>query len=114
MQDGLQLGPPERWWDDKHFVRELHLSSAQQQKLDTTFERNRPMLLQALDNLLQERQKMQTLASADSPDENAILAEIDRVALVRAALEKANTRLMFEIRKELTKEQIKRLQGIHD
>lgn len=110
MHDGLQLGPPERWWDDGHFVRQLHLSTVQQRKLDSIFEQDRPLLVQALDNLVQEQQRMQALTSADSPDENAILAEIDRVSLARAALEKANTRLMFRIRAELTKDQIRRLQ----
>ena len=108
--DCLELGPPGRWWDDEHFIRVLHLTTAQQEKLDTIFDEDRSLLLQPLDKLMQEQKQLRALARTDSPDEKAIFAQIDRVAQARAALEKANTSLMFQIRKELTKEQIRRLQ----
>jgi len=37
---------------------------------------------------------MEPLVSADPPDENKLLAPIDRVAQARAELEKANARML--------------------
>src|ERR1700743_1913870 len=45
MRGGLQLGPPGRWWDDKHFAKDLKLRPDQQRRMDSIFEQNRPALL---------------------------------------------------------------------
>ena len=109
MSGGLQLGPPGRWWDDKHFAKDLHLRPEQQKKMDGIFDENRAALIRTYDGLQQEEQRMQTLVNAPVLDENALFTQIDRVAQARAALEKANTHLMLQIRGEMTAEQIARL-----
>ena len=110
MRGGLQLGPPGRWWDDKHFAKQLHLSSDQQHRMDSIFEQNRGMLLKRFEGLQQEEQRMEELTHAKTLDENALFAQIDRVAQARADLEKANTHLLFQIRNEMDAEQISRLE----
>jgi Spy/CpxP family protein refolding chaperone len=110
MPGGLQLGPPGRWWDDKHFAKDLHLQSDQQKKMDAIFVQNRPSLLGTYDALQQEEQRMEALTHAKVLDENALFAQIDRVAQARAALEKANTHLLLQIRAEMTPDQIDRLE----
>lgn len=110
MRPGLQLGPPGRWWDDKHFAKQLHLSSDQQRHMDTIFEQNRPVLLKRFEGLQQEEQKMEALTHASTLDENALFAQIDRVAQARADLEKANTHLLFQLRNEMDAGQISRLE----
>ena len=47
---------------------------------------------------------MEPLVAADPPDENRLLAQIDRVAQARAELEKANARMLLGISRELTHE----------
>jgi Spy/CpxP family protein refolding chaperone len=47
----------------------------------------------------------------DHPQENQVLPQIDRVANARADLERANARMLFEIRLVLTPEQWKELQS---
>jgi Spy/CpxP family protein refolding chaperone len=109
LRGGLQLGPPGRWWDDKHFVKDLHLRPEQQKEMDSIFDQNRSALLRTFEELQQEEQRMHALTTASALDENTLFTQIDRVAQARAALEKANTHLMLQIRGELTPEQIARL-----
>jgi hypothetical protein len=112
MREGLQLGPPGlRWWDDKHFIKQLRLRPEQQRRMDAIFEQSRPTLLIRLQTLQQERQRMDSLTHAQTLDENALFAEIDRVAQARADLEKANTHLLFQLRNEMDSDQLTRLEN---
>ena len=54
--------------------------------------------------------EMQPLMKADTPDQAAILAQIDKVAQARAELEKANARFLLALRGKLTPDQWKQLQ----
>ena len=53
---------------------------------------------------------MEELARSDAPAEAALFAQIDRVAQARAELEKANTHLLLQLRREMDAEQIRRLE----
>jgi len=109
IHSGLQRGPPGRWWDDKHFAKNLRLRSDQQKRMDGLFDENKTNLVNRFQTLQQEESKMEALSHADALDENALFAQIDRVAQARADLEKANTHLMLQVRKELDADQIARL-----
>ncbi|HEX4155496.1 MAG TPA: periplasmic heavy metal sensor [Acidobacteriaceae bacterium] len=113
IRGGLQLGPPGRWWDDKHFAKELHLRPDQQRHMDTIFEQNRTTLLKRFETLEQEEQRMEALTRARPLDENALFSEIDRIEQARADLEKANTHVLFEIRGEMDPDQLSRLEEQH-
>ena len=110
MRGGLQLGPPGRWWDDKHFAKTLHLRPEQQKRMDGLFEENRANLVNRYQALQQEESKMEALSRGQSLDESALFSQIDRVAQARADLEKANTHLMLQVRKEMDAGQIVRLE----
>jgi Spy/CpxP family protein refolding chaperone len=102
---GLRLGPPGRWWDDPEFVKSLGLSEDQQKKMDDIFNSARLKLIDLSASVQKEEAIMEPLVAADPPDENKLLAQIDRVAQARAELEKANARMLLGIRRELTHEQ---------
>ncbi len=110
MRGGLQLGPPGRWWDDKHFAKSLKLRPEQQKRMDGIFEGNRAALLKSYENLQGEEQRMESLTHARTLDENALFAQIDRVAQARAELEKATTHYLYQIREEMDPDQIERLE----
>lgn len=110
MRGGLQLGPPGRWWDDKHFAKELKLRPDQQRQMDATFESNRSVLLKRFGDLQQEQNRMETMTRAKTLDEGVLFAQIDRVAQARADLEKANTHYLLEIRNQMDADQISRLE----
>ncbi len=107
---GLQFGPPGRWWDDKHFAKDLRLRSDQQRRMDAIFETNRGLLQKRLQGLEQEQNRMGSLTRTRVWDEGALFAEIDRIAGARAELEKANTHYLLQIRGEMDTEQITRLE----
>ena len=111
MRGGLQLGPPGRWWDDKHFAKDLKLRSDQQHRMDGIFESNRTSLLRSYESLQQEQNRMEALTHGKNFDEATLFAQIDRVAQARAELEKANTHLLLQIRGEMDADQIQRLES---
>jgi Spy/CpxP family protein refolding chaperone len=106
----LQLGPPGRWWDDKSFVKSLKLRPDQQTRMDAIFEQNKNALLSRLQGLRQAESQMEEVARSPAPDEDALFTQIDRVSQARAELEKANTHMLLQIRKEMDAEQIARLE----
>jgi Spy/CpxP family protein refolding chaperone len=110
---GFQLGPPGRWWDDRATVKSLRLSPEQQTRMDAIFEQNRGELQARFENVRQAEMQMEELARSDAPVEVALFAQIDRVAQARAELEKANTHLLLQLRREMDAEQIRRLEKMH-
>jgi hypothetical protein len=109
MRAGLQLGPPGRWWDDKHFAKTLHLRPEQKKRMDDLFDENRSTLVSRYQALQQEESKMEVLSHAQTLEESVLFAQIDRVAQARAELEKANTHLLLQVRKEMDSDQITHL-----
>ena len=101
----MRMGPPGRWWDDPEFIKKLGLSDDQQKKMDEIFNTNRLKLIDLFAAVQKEEAIMEPLVAADPPDENKLLAQIDRVAQARAELEKANARMLLGIRRQLTHEQ---------
>ena len=111
LRAGLQLGPPgQRWWDDKAYVKSLKLRPEQQSRMDAIFEQNRAALLSRFEGVQQAEGQMEQLSSSPAPDEAALFAQIDRVAQTRSELEKANTHMLLQLRKEMDADQIKRLE----
>lgn len=110
MRGSLQLGPPGRWWDDKHFAKELKLRSDQQHRMDSIFEANKPALMNRLFTVQQEELRMEALTRARTPDEGTLSAQIDRVWQARAELEKAKTHYLLQIRQEMDADQIAKLE----
>ena len=107
---GLQVGPPGRWWDDKHYAKSLKLTEDQQRHMDAIFEQNRPTLLKRYDSLHQEEQRMEDLTHAKTLDEAAMFAQIDRIEAARADLGKATLHYQVQIRNELDQDQISKLE----
>lgn len=109
---GIQLGPPERWWDDKAMVKDLKLRPDQQARMDAIFDQNRSTLVARLQSVRQAEAQLDQMSNAPAPDEAALFAQIDRVAQARVELEKATTRMLLQIRKEMDPDQIKRLEKL--
>lgn len=110
MRGGLQLGPPGRWWDDKHFAKDLKLRPDQQRRMDAIFETNRPALLTRLGAVQQEEMRMENLTHTRNPDEMTLNTQIDRVWQARAELEKAKTHYLLQIRLEMDANQLSKLE----
>jgi Spy/CpxP family protein refolding chaperone len=107
----LELGPPGRWWNDADMAKRVGLSADQQKKMDEIFTANRLKLIDLFAAVQKEETIMEPLVAADPPDENKVLSQIDRVAQARAELEKANARMLLELRRQLTHDQFVKLQS---
>lgn len=109
MRSGPQLGLPGRWWDDRHVVKNLSLRPEQQHRMDDIFEAGRGQLVAAYSNLKQQEKQLNSMSNQQLQDENAVFANIDRVAQARAELAKTRARIMLQIRNELDNDQLSRL-----
>jgi periplasmic protein CpxP/Spy len=111
MERAFHMGPHGRWWNNPELAQTLGLSSDQQKRMEAVFEQSRPTLMDLSATVRKEETAMEPLLAADPPDESKILAQIDRVAQVRAELEKANARMLLGLRRVLTPDQWKTLQA---
>jgi len=107
--DGM---PPGKWWKNAEIVQQLQLSDEQLQRLEKIFQDHRLRLIDLHASLEKEEAMLEPLTEADNPDESQVDSQIDKVAMARAELEKANTRMLLDLRKALTADQWKKLQSI--
>lgn len=103
---GGQFG---RWWNNPRLVEKFKLTDQQRKEMDDIYEQHRLKLVDLHANLEKAEIEMEPLMGQDQPDESKILSQIDKVAQARAELEKANARMLLDIRKQLTPEQWKDL-----
>jgi Spy/CpxP family protein refolding chaperone len=99
----LQVAPG-TWWNNADTATRLNLTKDQQKKMDDIFQQFRL-------KLSKEELIMDPLIAAEKLDETKILTQIDRIALARAELEKANSRMLLGIRQSLTMEQWTKIQA---
>jgi periplasmic protein CpxP/Spy len=111
MERGFRGGPPGRWWSDPALVARLGLNADQQKKIDAIFQSSRLKLIDLSASLQKEEAILEPLLEADPPEESTILLQIDRIAQARAALEKANARMLLGFRGVLSQDQWKKLQA---
>ncbi|MGA7524902.1 MAG: Spy/CpxP family protein refolding chaperone [Acidobacteriaceae bacterium] len=101
-----------RWWNDPHLAQQIGLTDQQKHQMDQIFLQHRLNLIDLNANLEKQEVLFGPMISADQPDETKILAQIDAIAQARADLEKANARMLFDLRKVLTPEQWQKLKAM--
>lgn len=94
-----------RWWTYPRVVELLKLTDEQQKAMDGILMEHREKLIDLRASLQKAELKMEELVGDEHPDENAIVAQIDKVAQARAELEKANARFLLAVWSKLTPEQ---------
>jgi Spy/CpxP family protein refolding chaperone len=111
------LGPDSRggeWWNNPKTVEQLKLTDDQRKSMDGIMQDQRMKLVDLHANLDKAELAMEPLMQADTPNETAILAQIDKVAQARAELEKANARFLLALRAKLTPDQWKEVQQMRE
>lgn len=98
-----------RWWDNPQMAQQLNLTDQQKKQMDDILLQHRLKLIDLHASLEKQETLLQPMVEADQPDEAKILSQIDAVAQARAELEKANARMLFDIRKTLTPDQWQKL-----
>lgn len=99
-----------RWWTRPEVIEQLGLSADQRKNLEDILQQHRLKLIDLDAALQREEVTLEPLVSAQPPDDAKVTAQIDRVAQARAELEKANSRMLWQVRRVLTPEQWTQLQ----
>ena len=107
MERGLAGG---QFWNNPNIVKQLNLTDDQRKAMDGIMQDHRMKLIDLQANLEKAEVTMGPLMKADSPDRGAIEAQIDKVVQSRAALEKANSLFLLDLRMQLKPDQWKQLQ----
>jgi Spy/CpxP family protein refolding chaperone len=92
-------------------VQKLDLTAEQKKSVDDIFQQHRLKLIDLEAALQKDELILEPLVAAIPPDDAKVLAQIDRVAQARAELEKANSRMLWQVRRVLTPEQWSQLQS---
>jgi Spy/CpxP family protein refolding chaperone len=103
-----------RWWNNPEMAQKLGITDQQKKQMDDIFLQHRLKLIDLGANLEKQETLLHPLIEADQPDEAKILSQIDAVAQARADLEKANARMLFDIRKTLTADQWQKLKTMRE
>jgi Spy/CpxP family protein refolding chaperone len=101
-----------RWWNNPEMAQKLGITDQQKKQMDDIFLQHRLKLIDLNANLEKQETLLHPMIEADQPDETKILAQIDAVAQARAELEKANARMLFDLRKTLTPDQWQKLKAM--
>jgi Spy/CpxP family protein refolding chaperone len=110
MERSFRGGERGRWWDNPQVAQQIGITDDQKKKMDDIFQQHRLQLVDLNATLQKDEIILHPLIEADQPDESKVLSQIDTIAQARAELEKANARMLFDIRKVLTPDQWKKLQ----
>jgi Spy/CpxP family protein refolding chaperone len=107
----LRIAPPGMWWKDSDIVQKLSLTADQQKRMDDIFQQSRLQLIDLKANVEKQEVMLEPMLSANPPDTNKVLGQIDKVASARAELEKANAKMLLGIRGILSADQWTKLQA---
>ncbi|HEU4636505.1 MAG TPA: Spy/CpxP family protein refolding chaperone [Edaphobacter sp.] len=108
---GMHIGLPGMWWKNAEIAQKISLTTDQQKRMDDIFQQSRLQLIDLKANVEKQEVMLEPMLSANPPDTNKVLAQIDRVAGARAELEKANARMLLGIRGVLSADQWTKLQA---
>jgi Spy/CpxP family protein refolding chaperone len=111
MGMGLRMGPGGMWWKNPAIVQRLTLTPEQTKKMDDIFQASRISLVGLKAGVETQELMLEPMLSANPPDTAKALAQIDKVAQARAALEKENARMLLGIRGVLTPDQWTKLRA---
>jgi Spy/CpxP family protein refolding chaperone len=90
----------------------LDLTPEQQKKVAVIHERAQRQMIQQQADVRIATMDLQQLMRAETPDKAKIDAQIDKVAQLRAGMQKSHTATLLEVRALLTPEQLKKFQPL--
>ena len=100
-----------KWWTSPDMAQKLNLTDDQKRRMEDIFQQHRLKLIDLQASLEKEEISLEPLVGADQPDDAKVFAQVDRIAQARAELEKANSRMLWQVRRVLTPDQWKLLQS---
>jgi Spy/CpxP family protein refolding chaperone len=95
-------------------MRELNLTPEQQDKMKAARDREQRKAIQARADIQMAQLDLRKLMEADKPDSKAIESQVDKIAGLRAGLQKSHIATMLEFRASLTPDQQKKLRELRE
>ena len=102
-----------QFWNKPNIVQQLNLTDEQRKTMDGILQDHRMKLIDLRADLQKNELLLEPMLKADTPDRKTIEAQIDKIVSARAALEKANSLFLLDVRMQLTPQQWKQLQTLH-
>ena len=99
------------WWKNPDVAARIGLTAEQQKRIGDLFLQSRVQLIHMHASLQEEQLLLEPLLDATPLDEAKAMAQIDKIADTRADLEKANAKMLLDIRGVLTADQWTRLRS---
>jgi Spy/CpxP family protein refolding chaperone len=106
---GMPRSDEEKWWKNSELAQKLHLSDDQVQKLDKIAQDHHMQEIDLRADVERQDSALRFQMETDPPNQANILAQIDKVTLARANLEKSHVEMLLAIRHTLTTEQARML-----
>ena len=110
--DMMHHRPMGAWWKNSEIASKLQLTDQQVQQLESTFYQHRLKLADLRANIEKQDLTMQQLLDAPTPNDAAILAQVDQRSAARNQLDREFTQMTLDFRKGLTPEQWKQLRAL--
>ena len=100
------------WWKNSDVTSKLHLTDQQVQQLESTFYQHRLKLVDLRANIEKQDLALEQLLDAPTPNDSAILAQVDQRSAARNQLDREFTQMTLDFRKILTPDQWKQLRSM--
>lgn len=97
------------WWTDPKIAEEIGLNGQQKQQLEKLSLESRLKTIDLRADLEKQQVILGPMLQTYRPDESQVLAQVDKVSVARAALEKERVQTMLATRNVLTEEQWNKL-----
>jgi len=108
---GMEILPPGLWWTNPEVIARIGLTPDQQKRIQDIFLQSRTQLEHMHDQLEEQQRVLQPMLDANPPDDAKALAQIGKIADMRAELEKTNAKMLLTIRGVLTADQWTKLRS---
>ena len=92
-------------------LKGLDLRPEQQKKVEVIHEKQARLMVQTQADIRIATMDLQQLMRAETPDKAKIDAQIDKLAQLRAGMQKSHTATLLEVRALLTPDQLKKCQA---
>jgi Spy/CpxP family protein refolding chaperone len=99
------------WWKNPDVAARIGLTAEQQKRIGDLFLQSRVQLIHMHASLQEEQLLLEPLLDATPLDEAKAMTQIDKIADTRADLEKANAKMLLDIRGVLTADQWNKLRN---
>ena len=96
----------------RYIIEAVEITTPEQQKkVEIIHEKQARLMVQAQADVRIAEMDLQQLMRAETPDKAKIDAQIDKLAQLRAGMQKSHTATLIEVRALLTPEQLKKFQA---